>query len=179
MMSLQNTAEKFGSLTKLLHWSIAALFITQFFLVYRREFMPENSPESLQYILLHKSLGVVVLFLALLMIFWRNIGTRPILPMNMSKMEVLAAKVVHFLLYLSMLVMPITGYLMSSLGGYGVSLFGWKLPNPFVKNESLAGIFHETHELASYVIIAIVSIHVFAALYHHFIRKDNVLRRMI
>lgn len=178
-MSLENSAEKFGSLTKLLHWSIAALFITQFFLVYRREYMPENSPESLQYILLHKSLGVVVLFLALLMIFWRYVGARPIMPMNMSKFEILAAKVVHFLLYLSMLVMPITGYLMSSLGGYGVSLFGWKLPNPFVKNEFLAGIFHETHVVTSYVIIAIVVGHILAALYHHFIRKDNVLRRML
>jgi cytochrome b561 len=178
-MSLQNSAEKFGSLTKLLHWSIAALFIAQFFLVYRREYMPENSPESIQYILLHKSVGMIVLFLGLIMIAWHYVGTRPIMPMNMSKMENIAAKTIHFLLYLCMLMMPITGYLMSSLGGYGVSVFGLKLPNPFLKNESLAHLFKEAHEVISFVIIAVVSIHILAALYHHFIRKDNVLKRML
>lgn len=178
-MALANTAQRFGSLTKLLHWAIFLLFVTQYFLVYTRETFPENSPESLQYILLHKSLGVCVLPLALLMIVWRYVGTRPILPMNMSNGEVFLAKIVHFLLYLSMIVMPVTGYLMSCIGGYGVSLFGFTLPNPFVKNEELASFFHEVHEISSYVIIGLVSIHVLASLYHHFIRKDNVLKRML
>lgn len=178
-MSLQNSAEKFGSLTKLLHWSIAALFITQFFLAYRREFIPENSPQNFQYLLLHESCGVTIFILALVMIVWHFVGTRPIMPMNMSKLEILGAKTTHFLLYLCMLAMPLSGYLMSCLGGYDVLLFGWKLPNPFVKNESLAHLFEETHEVISFVIMTVVSIHVLAALYHHFIRKDNVLKRML
>lgn len=178
-MAFKNTAEKFGSLTKLLHWAIAILFVVQYFLVYRREYLPEDSPTSLEYILLHKSLGVVVLPLALLMILWRYVGTRPIMPMNMSNLEVLFAKLTHFLLYLSMLVMPVTGYVMSCLSGYGVSLFGWKLPNPFVQNKALAGSFHEIHVLCSYVIIGLVAVHIVAALYHHFVRKDNILKRMV
>lgn len=178
-MALANTSEKFGSLTKLLHWSIFVLFVTQFFLVYYRETLPDNSPTSLQFILLHKSLGVCIFPLAILMILWRQVGKRPIMPINMSNLEILLAKITHFLLYLSMLVMPLTGYLMSSFSGYGVALFGWKLPNPFIKNEALAGIFHEIHEIASFVIIGLVSLHILAALYHHFVRKDNILKRML
>lgn len=178
-MALSNTSERFGSLTKLLHWAIFVLFCTQFTLIYTKRTFPENSPESTQFMLLHISFGVLVLVLALFMIFWRNVGTRPIMPMNMSNLEIFFAKLVHFLLYLSMLVMPITGYLMSTLAGYDVAFFGWNLPNFFAKNEGLAEIFFKTHVFSSYVIIGLVSLHVIASLYHHFIRKDNVLRRML
>ena len=67
-MALANTKKEFGTLTKLLHWTIFALFVVQYFLVYRREYFPKNSPEKIQYILLHKSFGLCVLFLAVLMI---------------------------------------------------------------------------------------------------------------
>jgi cytochrome b561 len=178
-MSIQNTAEKFGSLTKILHWTIATLFFAQFFLIYRRDQMPDDAPEKLQYILLHKSFGVCILILALCMILWRQVGTRPILPLNMSTLEVFAAKLVHFLLYLFMLVMPLSGFLMSSYAGYGVKLFGYPLPNPVSKNEDYAHFFGDVHETSAYIIAALVIGHTLAALYHHFVRKDNILKRMM
>ncbi|MBS0286159.1 MAG: cytochrome b [Proteobacteria bacterium] len=175
-----NTEERFGSLTKMLHWSIFLLFIGQFFLVYRREYFPKNSPEKLQYILLHESIGVVLLVLALFMIVWRHVGTRPVMPASMSTLHVKAAKLMHFLLYAVMLFQPISGIFMSQYAGYPVGVFGlFDLPTLVHKNEAIGHLLKEAHELSSYAIIGLVSLHIIAALYHHFIIKDNVLKRML
>jgi len=179
-MALKNSAEKFGSLTKLLHWLIFFLFIGQFFLVYRREYFPKNSPEKLQYILLHESLGVLLLVLALFMITWRHVGVRPTMPAHMSKFEKLIAKTTHLLLYATMLIQPLTGIAMSEYSGYEVGVFGWfKLPMLVAKNEQMGHLMSEIHEISSFVIIGLVSLHVIGALYHHFIKKDKVLLRML
>ncbi|MFO1258724.1 MAG: cytochrome b [Gammaproteobacteria bacterium] len=179
-MSLTNTTQKFGVITRLLHWSIFGIFVLQFFLVYRREYFPEDAPEKLQYILLHKSLGVVVLVLALFMIFWRHLGKRPAFVANMSRFEKKLAGSVHVLLYILMLAMPLTGIAMSMYSGYGVSVFGqFNLPMLVQKNKEIASIFYEMHVWISYAVIGIVGLHILGALIHHFIRKDETLKRMI
>lgn len=177
-MQLVNSEKRFGTVAKLLHWTIFILYVVQYFLVYRREYFPKDSAEKLQYILLHKSLGVCVLALGLFMLIWRHIGTRPSLP-TMPKVQVILAKVMHILLYLSMLVMPISGICMSMLSGRAVSVFDWfELPMLLAENKNLAGVFHEIHEISSFAIIALVAGHAIAALYHHFISKDDVLKKM-
>lgn len=179
-MGLTNTANKFGSLTKILHWSIFLLFVVQYYLVYRREYFPKGSQEKLQYMLLHKSIGVCLLFLALAMIIWHHVGTRPMMPMNMSKFDIFVAKTVHFLLYVSMLVMPLSGIAMSMYGGRAIDFFGWfTIPLIVAKNETLSHNIFNVHVWSSYVVIGLVSLHVLAALYHHFVKKDAVLKRML
>lgn len=178
LMQLKNNEERFGLLTKLLHWAIFLLFVTQYFLVYRREYFPKDSPEKLQYILLHKSLGVIVLGLAVVMLIWAHFGKRPKLP-PMSKMFALLARLTHILLYLSMLIMPLTGIMMSQYSGRKVMVFDWfELPRLLAENKSLAGLCHEIHEYSSYVILGVVSVHILGALVHHFFYKDKVLKRM-
>ncbi len=177
-MSLQNTPEKFGSLTKLLHWSIFILFVVQYYLVYRREYFPKGSAEKMQYMMLHKSFGVIILILAFVMLIWGRVGKRPSIPGN--AIEKFAAKAVHVLLYVSMFIMPISGILMSQFGGYPISLFGsFDMPVLFGKNEALGNFCFELHEISSFAIMGIVGVHVLAALFHHFVKKDNVLRRML
>jgi cytochrome b561 len=179
-MGLKNTTEKFGSLTKLLHWVIFGLFVLQYFLVYRREYFPKESAEKLQYMLLHKSIGVCLLVIALVMLLWRHAGTRPTMPKQMSGLEAGLARFIHLLLYIVMLVMPISGILMSMFGGYNISVFGWyTLPMLFQKNEALGNIMYTTHVWSSYAIIGLVGLHALAALYHHFIKHDNILKRML
>ena len=174
-----NNEKKYGVVTKLLHWSIFVLFILQFFLVYRREYFPKDSPEKMQYMLLHKSFGATILALAIFMIIWRHLGKRPSHPSHMPKTQSILAKVVHALLYLCMLIMPLSGISMSQLSGYKVSIFNWfDLPMLVSVNKDLAGVFHEIHEYTSFAIIALVSGHALAALYHHFVNKDNVLEKI-
>lgn len=176
----KNSAERFGSLTKILHWLIFALFVAQFFLVYRREYFPKASPEKLQYLLLHESIGALLLPLALLMLVWHFIGTRPTMPSFMTQAHKVAAKIMHFLLYVVMLFQPISGVLMSQYAGYPVSVFGlYDIPTLVQKNEALGHLLHSAHVWCSYAIIVLVSMHILAALSHHFIYKDNVLKRML
>jgi len=179
-MSLKNTSEKYGSVTKFLHWAIFLLFVTQYFLVYRREYFPKNSPEKLQYILLHVSIGVVVLIMALFMITWRYANSRPLMPTSMSYFEIISAKLVHYSLYAMMVVQPISGIVMSQLSGHHVNFFGWfDLPTLFAQNKYLGKLIFDIHVWGSYLIIGLVSIHVLAALFHHFVRRDSVLKRML
>ncbi len=178
-MSFKNTAKKFGSLTKILHWSIFLLFCLQYFLIYRRNFFEDNAPEKLEYIFLHKSVGMLLFMLALLMLIWRHFGQRPSYPGQPAPWEIFLSKVTHGLLYVVMLAMPLTGMLMSQLSGYGMKFFGLQVPNPFEVNKELSSLFHDAHEITGWVIIALVSLHLLAALYHHFIKKDNVLKRML
>lgn len=179
-MPFKNTPEKFGSLTKFLHWSLLILFVVQYYLVYRREYFPKDTQEKLQYLLLHKSLGVCVLILAFIMLLWRNAGTRPAMPTNMTEREKSAAKYMHVALYVAMFIMPISGILMSIFAGYAVSFFGmFNLPMLFGKSEALGNVFYQTHVWSSYAIIGLVSAHALAAFYHHFIKQDDVLKRMI
>ena len=179
-MGFKNTSDRFGSLTKLLHWSIFLLFIVQYFLVYRRGYFPKDAPEKLQYILLHESIGACLLVLALLMITWHYVGTRPPMPNNMTTGHVMAARFIHFLLYFTMLFQPISGVVMSQMAGYHVGVFGlFELPTLFAKNEAVGKIVFTAHVWDSYVIIGLVSAHIIAALYHHFVVKDNILKRMM
>lgn len=176
---INNSAEKFGSLTKFLHWLIAMLFFAQFFLVYRRAAFPKDAPEKLQYLQLHESFGITVFILGSIMIFWHFASTRPIFPMNMSRVEIFVARGIHFLLYLYMLIMPLSGVFMSLFGGYEVFFFRWELPNLLAENKELSGLFYNFHVVSAYIIGTLVVFHTFAALYHHFIRKDNVLKRIL
>lgn len=178
-MGLRNNANKFGSLTKFLHWSVFALFIVQYFLVYRREYFPKGSDEKLQYILLHKSLGVLLLGVAIFMIIWRHLGQRPAFPQNMSSFQRLLARVIHLALYLTMLAMPLTGIAMSQLGGRSVQFFGVTLPQFFALNKPLASVAYNVHLWTSYTLYGIVGLHIVGALVHHWVYKDNVLTRML
>jgi cytochrome b561 len=174
-----NTKNKFGHLMKFVHWSIALLFMLQFFLVYRRDYFAENAPEKLQYIMLHKSIGVLLLGFAILYLIIRHLGKRPQWPGTMSRRERILAKVTHIGLGLAIICMPLTGIVMSTLSGYGVKFFGISLPALLEVNKPLSSLWHSAHVWISYVVIGLFVLHVLGALVHHFVHKDNVLRRML
>jgi cytochrome b561 len=178
-MQLINSKEKFGLMTKLLHWGIFGLFCAQYFLVYRRTYFPKDSPESTQYILLHKSFGVLILGLALFFILWRTLGSRPRWPTTMQFWQKVLSKVVHYALFFAMFAMPISGILMSQYHGYPVSWFGHKLPTLVSENKDLSTFFHSAHVIMSYAIIGLVGLHILGALTHHFYYKDRVLKNML
>lgn len=178
-MALTNTTEKFGSLTKILHWTIFTLFVVEFYLVYQRSYFADESPLKAQFMFFHKSIGVLLLLLAVLFLFWRHVGKRPSY-ISTAPIETLLAKLTHFLLYVVLLVQPLSGMLMSLAGGYKVPVFGLFTIQPFAqKNEALGDFLYQTHVWTSYFIIGLVSLHALAALFHHFVRRDRVLTRMM
>jgi len=103
---------------------------------------------------------------------------RPPIPTGTSMHEQILAKIVHVLLYLSMLMMPIGGICMTYMSGRSLLFFGIEVPKLLEVNKPLAGLMYKGHVYSSYVIIGLFIVHVGAALIHHFIRKDDVLNRM-
>jgi cytochrome b561 len=175
---LKNTENSYGLIARLLHWIIAFSIIGLISVGFFMSSM-ENSPEKAELYGIHKAFGVIVLSLIVLRIIWR-FSNKTVLPADgLPNIIKLAAKSGHFLLYIFMLIMPISGIMMSRLMGYDVSVFGLFTIPALTKDEVLAGFFYKIHTTAIWGFVVIIILHVGAAFYHHFIRKDNTLLRML
>ena len=126
----------------------------------------------------HKAFGIIVLALVVLRLGWRFYQPGPPLPVTMKIGQVVASKITHFMLYVMMLLMPLAGWVMSSAGGHPVSVFGVPIPAIVDKDKELNALAHDIHEYGSWVFIALILLHIGAALYHHFIQKDGLLWRI-
>ena len=177
-MPLRNTADSYGSLAKFLHWAIVLLIVPQYFLVEAAEELP-NGVEKLQLFTWHKSLGMMVLLLALVRIGWK-LANRGLPGPVGAPWQRKAAAASHGLLYLLILAQPLSGWLMSSTANYPVTLFGWfQFPALIGENHELHESLEEVHELLFTLMLVVTAVHIAAALYHHFILRDSVLRRML
>ncbi|CAM2934980.1 cytochrome b561 family protein [Legionella steigerwaltii] len=174
---LRNSMNRFGSITKLLHWLIFILIAAQFYFVWS---LSDNSPLTPLYMMLHKSVGVTILVLGLLFYIWHIISIKPLPPENQPRWQYIISKLVHHLLFILIILMPIVGYIMTCSDGKPINFFGWfTIPCLITENEQLGSIMFSTHETIAFIILALVGLHFLAALYHHFIRKDDVLKRML
>jgi cytochrome b561 len=128
----------------------------------------------------HKSVGITILGLAVLRLLWRWMNPTPALPNTLKPYERVLASLTHAGLYIVLFAMPLSGWIMSSARGFPVSWFGFiQLPDPVAKNKAVFDAMLETHETLAWVLYAIVTVHVLAALKHHFLLKDHVLKRML
>jgi cytochrome b561 len=139
----------------------------------------ENSPFKFEIYGLHKSFGIIILALVIGRIIWKAINPKPMEMDTHEKWEKTLAKLAHGFLYLSMIGMPLTGWLMSSAGGHPVKLFGLELPALMEKNPDIGKLMNQTHEILSYMLIAAILLHAVGAFKHHFIDRDNTLKRMM
>lgn len=181
-MQLWNTQNHYGSISKFLHWTIALLVLIQLATVFWVQFvLPEKSPQAGFFIGdIHKPVGVLVLVLAILAIAWRMMNIKPAFPSTMPRWEKVTAQLVHRLLYLGIILMPISGLIMTEAAGRPPNLFGlYQIPMFMTENKSLASLFFEIHSVIGFCLIALVVLHTLAALKHHFIDKDSVLKRML
>lgn len=169
--------EKYNRGAQAFHWAIAMLIILNLAL----GLLSDPLEKAVNLIPLHKSLGLTVLLLTLGRIGWRLAWTRPPLPESLPRWERTTAAITHFLFYALMLALPLTGWVFSSAGKYPLSFFGlFDWPKLSVTKENpIVGISHEGHEVLGFVMLALVALHVAAALRHHFLLKDDILRRML
>ncbi len=137
------------------------------------------SPEKLDIYAVHKSFGLLILWMVGLRILWR-LWTKPPAPQkNHESWEKILAHIAHITLYVAMIGMPLTGWLMSSAGEYPVPFFGIKMPDLVSKNPDLAKLMNSTHTIIGYVLILTIFLHAAGALKHHFIDRDETLIRMM
>ncbi|MFZ5507039.1 MAG: cytochrome b [Pseudomonadota bacterium] len=162
-----------------LHWLIALMLFGMFgFGLYMVE-LP-LSPQKLKFYSYHKWAGVTVFLLVLARLAWRITHRPPALPAGMPAWQVTAAKAGHHLLYLLMVIVPLSGWLMSSAKGFQTVWFGvLPLPDLLAKDEALGEALLLTHRLLNWFFMLVVAGHVAAALKHHFVDRDGLLSRML
>ncbi|MBC3921088.1 cytochrome b [Undibacterium sp. CY18W] len=169
---------KYSNVSIVLHWLIALLIIAAFALGTIMTDM-KFSPTKLQYFSYHKWLGVTVLALVAIRLLTRLFNKAPPYPANMGKLQTQAANATHILLYVLMFAVPLSGYFYTLASGYPVVYLGlFQLPVLMGPNPELKETLKELHETLNYVMLALVLLHVAAALKHHFIDKDGLLNRM-
>jgi len=161
-----------------LHWLIAVAIIGTFALGLYMHELP-LSPQKLKLYSWHKWAGVTTFLCVLLRLLWRLLHRPPELPAGMPAWQRKAAEATHVLLYLLMVAVPLSGWLMSSAKGFQTVWFGMvPLPDLLDKNKELGDLLQEVHEVLNFTMAGLVLAHLGAALKHHFIDRDDVLVRM-
>lgn len=176
-MHLKNTSTTYGSVAKSLHWLIFLLVL--FMLVFgyfMGDFPKEYKPLVYN---IHKLIGLIILFLMILRISWRLFNPKPHSLTNTRNWERYAERLVHFLLYLGLIIMPFSGWIGSVAAGKAPHLGQINFDLPVAANKELSGFAFDIHDNLAIILIILISMHVLAALYHHFFKKDDVLRRMM
>lgn len=161
-----------------LHWLVALLIFVAFPLgVYMHE-LPV-SPDKLKLYSYHKWIGITILMLASARVMWRATYTPPPFPGSMAQWQHRVTHIVHGLLYVLILVIPLSGWLMSSAKGFQTVWFGvLPLPDLVGKDKALGELLTEVHEALNFTLLVLVILHVGAALKHHFIERQPFLQRM-
>jgi cytochrome b561 len=178
-MTIRNTTVRWGHVSQFLHWLIVVLLIVQVTLASIADDLPLGM-KKLAMLARHKSVGITILGLVVLRLLWRWMNPTPELPDTLKPHERVLANLTHAGLYILLFAMPLSGWMMSSARGFPVSWFGFiQLPDLVPKNKPLYDVLLETHETLAWALYTIVFLHVVAALKHHFMLKDNVLRRML
>ena len=170
-------AVRYNAVARALHWTIALLVAFNL----ASGLVNEALENTVRLIPLHKAVGLTILVLTLVRIGWRFTWTKPPYPASMSRAEVGVAQAVHAAFYILLLAMPLTGYVMASAGKYPLEWFGlFDVPKAeVVRDSALYTLSRSAHGLLGWLFLGLALLHVAAALRHHFVLRDEVLRRMI
>jgi cytochrome b561 len=159
------------------HWIIAALVIVNLAIGLFHESLLKGVHGAMP---LHKSVGLTVLVLTVAFILWRLAHRRPSLPTDMPAWQRAAAHGAHWGLYALLLIMPLSGWAMVSNSRHPMPLEWFGVPVPFLPvAKSVSGAAHQSHTVLGWVMLALVALHVLAALRHHVVQRDSVLTRML
>ncbi len=173
----EGDAVNYGRVARLLHWLIAALVFIMLAIGWCMDLFPKEWKTSALGI--HKSIGILILLLATIRLIWRLRHHAPQLPAAMPAWEIRAALSAHYLLYALLFAMPLTGWAMTSAKGRPAMFLGViPLPDLVAPDKALGHNLESLHGYLAYALAALIAFHAAAALYHHYILKDNILMRM-
>ncbi|MDH3195578.1 MAG: cytochrome b [Hyphomicrobiales bacterium] len=180
---LGNTQTGYGLVAIVFHWTIAALFAGQVMLGIYMTGLADDEPAKFGLYQWHKSFGLVILLLALMRLTWRLANQAPHLPDSMRAWEQRAARLAHVFLYAAIVLVPVTGWALVSSSPLGIPTFAFYLllvPHlPVPVSDVAEAVFQRIHTSLALISAAVAILHTGAALRHHFVLKDAVLRRMI
>ena len=174
-MKINNTNKSYGLISIAFHWIMALLFLVTFILGKRLE---NSFMEYDLFLMLHNSCGILIFILAILRLIWRLLNPTP---NKISSERILKylSNTVFIFFYILMFAIPITGYLMMNFNNELVSFFSQPVFMIFNENKILFREFKDLHELLGDILLVLLFLHVSAALFHHFILKDETLKRIV
>ncbi|MDR2012608.1 MAG: cytochrome b561 [Rhodanobacter sp.] len=178
-MTWKNTTDRYGALTIGLHWLMLLLLAAVYAAIELRGIFPKGSAENDAMKTWHFMLGLSVLVLAVLRLCVRLSAPTPRIVPTPPLWQTRLAGLVHIALYVLMIGLPLAGWLMLSASGKPVPFFGLQLPMLLDANKELAGQIKEVHETVATAGYFIIGLHALAALFHHYIARDNTLLRML
>lgn len=174
--------EKYHISSKLFHWIMSILIIGMLVIgFYMVDFISDENQNKYTIYNLHKSFGLLIFFLAILRIINRIYHKPPKQPEGLSRIEVVISKSLHHSFYVLMILIPVSGYLMSNFYGFNVNFFSYEMPSLVVYNPEMGRLFSETHEFLAYSLIFLLILHVAGVIKHRFFDKpeNDVLKRML
>ncbi|MCD6707148.1 MAG: cytochrome b [Thiobacillus sp.] len=178
-MNLKNSTLRYGSFSIGIHWLMLLLFVAVYGTVELHELFEKGSNLREMLMTWHFMLGMLVFMLVWLRLAARLSGPTPAILPEPPGLQQLSSKLLHLALYLLMIGMPLTGWLMLSAAGKPIPFFGLELPALIGENKALAKQIKEVHEFVGTTGYFLIGLHTVAALYHHYIKHDNTLTRML
>ena len=179
-LTAKNESNRYGKVSRMLHWTIAILFISLIPMGIFASMIPEDTEYRNAYYVVHKTLGVTVFLLVIVRLIWNRLSRRPSLDNALTSREEKLAHRAHNTLYFMMLAIPITGFMMTSYHGYETYFFFWEMQPLWEQSEiyQVWGGFHKY--LLPYLLYIVLGAHILGALKHQFIDKHaNAFKRMV
>jgi cytochrome b561 len=174
-----SATSRFGSFSIGIHWLTLLLFVAVYGAVELHELFEKGSAAREALMTWHFTLGMLVFVLVWLRLAARLSGPTPAIRPAPPALQQRSSRLLHLALYVLMIGMPLTGWLMLSAAGKPIPFFGLELPPLIGENKGLARQIKELHEVVGTTGYFLVGLHAVAALYHHYIKHDNTLTRML
>lgn len=168
--------ERYARPSVVVHWLMFVLFACALAAIEYKGTLPKGSAERALFTSIHMMLGQSILLVACVRVWLRWCYAAP--ADIGSAWQVASARLVHWVLYAMMFVLPVTGVLFMQAGGHDVPLLSWTLPRLVVENPSLKSTLKSVHEFIGNAVYFVVGLHIVGALWHQFVQRDNLLTRM-
>ena len=178
-MTLKNTENHYGSLSIKMHWFMFILMAATFTFIECRVFFEKGTDMRDLFKMWHFMLGLSVLAMVLIRLYLRLTQVSPKITPFPSSTQEFAAKCAHLVLYIFMIAMPISGWIMLSGFSKPIPFFGFELPALIAENKELGKSIKEVHEFIGVFGYYLIGLHALAALIHHYIQKDDTLTRVL
>lgn len=177
---LRNTETRYGLVARFFHWSIAVLFIGMIGLGWYMVGLTYYDPLYHDTLHWHRSIGVIIGVLVVGRLLWMLAGPQPAPAASLTLHEEVLSRLIHWVLRLAMVVLPVSGYLVSTSDGDPVSVFGlFSVPVLVVLSKDATEVVDAVHFYAAYGSAALIVLHVAGALKHRFLDRDEVMGRML
>jgi cytochrome b561 len=178
-MGWSNTPNRYGSVSIALHWLMFLLIVAVYACMELREFFPKGSDPRAAMKTWHFMLGLSVFVLVWLRLGLRLLQVKPAIAPQPVTWQRYLATVMHWALYALMIGMPIAGWMILSAEGKTIPFYGLQLPALIAENKDTAEWIEEIHKTAGNVGYFLIALHAGAALFHHYVRRDNTVTRIL